>query len=270
MPEVIARDDGRLPMGARAALRLQRTLGLLCFPVLGGLAVLALLLRGYRIRNAKAIRAQFKRISAESRGPFIVCANHLTMVDSVLIDWALASNWTYCTRFRHLPWNIPELDNFSGSLGLRLLCYLFKCMPFRRKGSKQAKTDLFDRLGHLLRQGQAVCIFPEGKRSRDGRLDTTHFTYGVGLLANRAPQATVLCIYLRGTSQSSYSTVPERDQEFHVELRPIRPQSTATGLRAARALSVQVMDTLQHMEDRYFAVYAEDDREPQPAMDRAC
>ena len=60
---------------------------------------------GWRIENAAEARAEFRRLRREG-GPLLVCANHLTMIDSALIAWALfdetfaptaARTWRECS-----------------------------------------------------------------------------------------------------------------------------------------------------------------------------
>ncbi len=245
-----------ISLKARLALRVQHMLGHVFFPLLGYAMVLALRMNGYRVRELQAVRKRFQTIRHAHKGPLLLCANHLTLVDSVLIDWALASNWTYLQRFALLPWNIPERDNFYGNIGLRIICYLSKCIAIERKGSRANKALVFDKLEYLLRHGHSVCIFPEGTRSRTGYLDMDNFGYGIGSLASRLDDITLVCVYLRGLQQQGHSPLPERGDEIHVQLCALKPQTKAKGRRAAREISVQVMQQLQHMEVRYFDVQA--------------
>ncbi len=40
-------------------------------------------------------------------------------------------------------------------------------------------------------------IFPEGGRTRTGRVDTEGFSYGVGRFVKEFPDLKVMCLYLR-------------------------------------------------------------------------
>lgn len=242
-----------ISLGARVAVRVQHTLGHLFFPLIGWSMVLALRLHGYRIRDMRAVRREFQQIRKQHDGALLLCANHLTMVDSILIDWALASNWTYLSKFRLLPWNIPERNNYYENVGLRILCYLCKCIAIERKGSAEHKATVFAQLEYLLRRGHSVCVFPEGTRSRTGHLDMENFGYGVGTLANRVENVTLVCIYLRGQQQTGSSPKPARGDQLYVQLQSFVPETSSKGLRAARDITKQVMARLQSMEDRYFS-----------------
>ncbi len=241
----------------RRRLLAQRAIGHLAFPAVGLGIAGAFRFRGHRILGQRALRARFRELTREHGGPFIVCANHLTMIDSVMLDRALASDWTYLRHFRRLPWNIPEWNNFRTSLGLRLICYLAKCAPIERDGSAEGKRHVLDKLQWLLEQGESVCIFPEGTRSRSGRLDTENFGYGLGQLAVRVPSAAVLCVYVRGEHQTGPSGLPRRGDAIYVEMRLLQPSTTARGLRAARDISVQAIQALGELEAEYFRLHPE-------------
>ncbi len=237
----------------RVALALQRALGWTCFPLLGPLAVA--LMRwgmGYRIRHLNALRARVWQLLGARRTPLLVCANHLTMIDSALVGWTLASNWTYLRRFWLFPWNLPEQRNFGRNPALRLVCYLFKCIPVVRGGPPDQTRRTLERVRHLLARGEAMFIFPEGTRSRSGRVDTEGFAYGVGRLCQQVAGTRVLCVYQRGCGQQGSSFFPRRGETFYTDLALIEPRSEHTGLRGARDIATQIVHQLHEMEQAYF------------------
>lgn len=242
-----------LSLRARIALGVQRTVAHVLFPLLGPLIVLGMHIRGYRIEQGAELRRRFRELTKGHRGPVLVCSNHMTEVDSALLVWALAPTWTYLIRFHRLPWNIPEWKKINRNIGLRFICYLGKCVPIVRDGPPEEKRESLARLEYLLRRGESVAIFPEGARSRTGKLDMENFGYGTGQLWTRAPDARVLCVYLRGREQHTYGTVPVKGDRFYTEIELVDVQTEHRGLRAARDVTCQVMNTLQEMEERYFA-----------------
>src|SRR5690349_9534818 len=62
---------------------------LLFWPVYAGFWLALRVVGGYRIENLRAIRAQYAALAGRP-GPILICANHLTFIDSLLIVWALA------------------------------------------------------------------------------------------------------------------------------------------------------------------------------------
>ncbi len=123
----------RLPLGHVLQREIGRLLAVLWIPL--AVAVLRFGM-GYTIEGRDAVREKFRRIRRESSGPLLICANHLTMIDSFLVAWALAPPWRYVLRYGELPWNVPERVNFANS-GLQRACsYVMKCIPIARGGAR--------------------------------------------------------------------------------------------------------------------------------------
>ncbi len=236
----------------RAALTLQRAIARLLAPVWVPIVAALLQLMGYRIPQRRAIRRQYRRICAARRGPLLLCANHLTMIDSALIASALGSPWWYLRRFATLPWNMPERRNFGASWRSRILTYVMKCLPITRGGDRAEVTRTLHRFTYLLVRGDVGLVFPEGGRSRTGRVEPEAAAYGVGRMIRELPGCQVLCVYLRGERQQTFSDLPRRGERFAVSLELLTPVSSATGLRADRDLARQVVAQLAAMERRYF------------------
>ena len=104
----------------------------------------------------------------------------------------------------------------------------------------------------LLARGQSVVIFPEGGRSRVGRVDRESVTYGVGQVLQAVPGTRVLCVFLRGRGQEAYSDYPARGETFVVRLKRIAPSTVSAGMRGARDLAMQIVGQLSEMETQYF------------------
>ena len=211
--------------------------------------------------DLKRVRREFRAVSAEP-GPVLICANHLTMIDSVIMMWAFAGPWTYWCAFSRLCWNVPARENFAHSFWQRWVTYLAKCLPIDRQGSREHLDGIFENLRELLRAGEYVMLFPEGTRSRTGRFRADEITYGVGRLVQAVPECRVLCVYLRGARQDGHSDLPVRGETFFLDLRLIAPDALAAadlandasgGLRVARDVSRCIATELERMEGKYFA-----------------
>ena len=74
----------------------------------------------------------------------------------------------------------------------------------------------------------------------------------MGRVVGALPGCRVLCVYLRGRNQQSWSSVPERGDRFDVAIREIEPKTDHAGLRGSRDLVRQVVKTLHEMEQEYF------------------
>lgn len=235
-----------------AALERQRRLGRLAFPLIGPAAIFYMrAVRGNRVKDLAAVRRRFRELAPD--GPVLVCANHLTMVDSVLLHWALSSPLAYLRSFRRFAWNVPAVENFKRSAPIAALTYLTKTVAIDRAGEPEHHRAVLGKLAHLLREGDVVTIFPEGGRSRTGRVEPEEVTYGVGHVLREVPEARVVCAYVRGDRQETWGGMPARGDAIEIRLEPLAPRSAAKGLRASRDLSRQIALKLREMEDGYFA-----------------
>jgi hypothetical protein len=242
----------RLDETDRRRLAAQRVVGHLLAPLwIFGAALVLRFVYGYRIEGRAEARAVYRALRSGNRTPLLVCANHLTLVDSVLVAWALGSPAWYLLHFSALPWNVPERRNFAASWWSRGLVYLLKCLPITRGGDRREISGVLSRVSYLLETGEVVLIFPEAGRSRSGRIDVEAAAWGVGRIVGSVPGCRVLCVYLRGERQARFSDLPERGQRFRVELALLEPKSDLKGLRRSMDLSRQIVTQLAEMEKRW-------------------
>jgi 1-acyl-sn-glycerol-3-phosphate acyltransferase len=238
---------------SRAALERQRLFGR--FAAIVWLPLVTLLMRfglRWRIRDAKRCRSTYAKLLSGPR-PLLVVANHLTMVDSAVIGWGLGSGFDHLARYRGLPWNVPLKRRVDSSWLWRTLAFAMKCVAVPRGGDRQEVAHVLERLAHLLRQGDTVLLFPEGGRSRSGRIDSEATAAdGVGRLIRDVEGCRVLCVYARGDSQRTWSNFPARGETFTIALRLVEPRTALRGLRASRDLAMQVVRALADMEREHF------------------
>ena len=85
-------DVGRLHGRDRVRLAVQRAVGrvlsLVWIPATVALMRFGL---GWRIEGVTAARRRYRSLRRAGGGPLLVCANHLTLIDSALVAWALGS-----------------------------------------------------------------------------------------------------------------------------------------------------------------------------------
>ena len=245
--------SAKLELRPRLSLAVQRWATWLVAPISFTLLWIALrVIRGYRFDGLARSRREYHEIRARSDAPMLVCANHLTLVDSFLIAWALGSPFWFFMHFSALPWNVPDQLNFAATPWRRALVYALKCLPIRRGGRRTEATQVLARVAHLLRNRESVLIFPEGGRSRSGRVEIDSAATGVGRVIRSVRGCRVLCVYLRGDRQRAYSDLPTRGDRFSIALCEIEPKTDDSGLRGSRDLVRQVVRQLRDMEKEYF------------------
>lgn len=222
-----------------------RALSPLWVPLLIGVMRLVL---GWRIEDAAAVRREYARLRRTSTAPLLVCANHLTMLDSFVVAWAIGGVGFYLRDFAAMPWNTPERTLFAARGWQRVLVWLFKCVPIERGTDRAEIARTLAKIRFLLEGREAVLIFPEGGRSRSGRVEVDAAAHGVGRLVTSLPGCRVFCVYLRGRGQASFSDAPRRGERFDVSASVIEPKSDRRGVRGSVDVSRQIVGRLAELE----------------------
>ncbi len=118
-------------------------------------------------------------------GPLIVACNHASYLDPMILGAAFDRPLHFMARR-----SLFEVPVFGWLIRQTL------AFPLNREGDSREAIRAF---GSLLAEDNAVLIFPEGTRSRDGSLSSVKS--GVGMIAVRY-QAPVLPVYIWGSYQS--------------------------------------------------------------------
>jgi 1-acyl-sn-glycerol-3-phosphate acyltransferase len=171
-------------------------------------------------------------------GPVIIASNHLSFIDSVVIPLAVPRT----VRF------LAKAEYFEGrglrGRGTALFFHLIDAVPVRRTGNRDSMRSLESALD-VLREGTAFGIYPEGTRSRDGRLYRGRTGVGWLALTSGAP---VVPVAVKGTDQvqpvgSNGLRVRPVTITFGTPIDPAAYRGLPAG-RARRALTDEVMDRI--------------------------
>jgi 1-acyl-sn-glycerol-3-phosphate acyltransferase len=148
-------------------------------------------------------------------GPAILCPNHTSVIDSFLLPAVLPRRITFVGKAEYLDdWKTKHLFPALGMI------------PIDRKGG-DASTRALDAAAAVLRRGELFGIYPEGTRSRDGKLHKGHT--GPARLALRTG-APLLPVGIVGTReiQPPGATAPRPFRPCEVRIgRPIDPSRYA-------------------------------------------
>ncbi|MBW7857926.1 MAG: 1-acyl-sn-glycerol-3-phosphate acyltransferase [Leptonema sp. (in: Bacteria)] len=211
--------------------------------------------RGYRFKDHLQIRHKFKeirKILQKRKHNLLICANHLTMIDSVILQAGFGSFWYYLFNYGDFAWNVPAKEVFANHWYSRTLLYLSKCIPIDRLGSKEHHEEIIQKMKQALSLGDPFIVFPEGGRSRTNRFDMERLTYGIGRLLREDQSLEVLCVYLRSDKQNAMTVLPPNGSNFYCNFELLKPQTDQKGLRADRDLAIQVGHKIQELEEQYF------------------
>ena len=182
------------------------------------------------------------RENIPATGPLILASNHLSFIDSIIIPLAVSG--------RRVVF-LAKADYWEGrslaSLPRRLFFRTFDAVPVQRAQQRDAQASL-DLALQVLERGDAFGIYPEGTRSRDGRLYRGRTGVGWLSLAAGAP---VVPVGLVGTDrvQPVGSNVPRVHRVRVAFGAPVRPESYADlpPGRARREITDAVMDAVAAM-----------------------
>lgn len=130
-----------------------------------------------------------------SGGPQILAANHVSNFDPLVVGWAARREVHFLAK--------EELFRQS-----RLFAWLIRswnAWPLRRAAGD---VGALKRCSWLLRRRQTLVLFPEGTRSKSGKI--SKFQPGVGMLAV-LNKVSVVPTLIRGMDKSVVSTWVDRD-----------------------------------------------------------
>ncbi|MFN3604104.1 MAG: 1-acyl-sn-glycerol-3-phosphate acyltransferase [Leptonema sp. (in: bacteria)] len=231
---------------------IQKLLGNIFFIIVGNLVLFYFkYIKKYKTRHGKDLRKMYKEITKKQ--PVLICPNHITYIDSAILQWILADNFFYLLNFSKFAWNIPAKENVRKSILFSIIAYLTKCILIERKGSREHKELVFKKLKYLLEKKEPICIFIQGTRSEI--LEEEQIHYGAGQLISEIPNTKVLVVYLRGKNQKEKSVFPKSKEEFFFNYKILEPKTDKKGVRAQKEITLLIFRELKKMEDEYFSKY---------------
>lgn len=125
-------------------------------------------------------------------GPCVLVSNHVSYVDALLMAGAFTRPIRY-VMYEPI-YRIPVLNYFFKMVG---------AIPIdSQKSNPKVYEEAFNKIAQYLEDGEVVCIFPEGKLTSNGEIDS--FKSGIELIVNRTP-VPVLPVAIRGLWGSMFS-----------------------------------------------------------------
>jgi 1-acyl-sn-glycerol-3-phosphate acyltransferase len=194
-------------------------------------------------------------------GPAILCPNHTSVIDSFLLPAALPRRITFVGKAEYLDdWKTKHLFPALGMI------------PIDRSGGDSSARAL-DAAAAVLHRGELFGIYPEGTRSRDGKLHKGHT--GPARLALRTG-APLVPVGMRGTRDiqppGARAPRPFRPCEIRIG-RPIDPHFHADNAEdrlVLRRLTDEVMYEVRELSGQeYVDEYATRKHEAMPSQPTA-
>ena len=185
------------------------------------------------------------------RGPVLLIANHLTSIDGALILYALppdlrrnvaiAMSGQMLLEFRQARNQQSALRNLLAPAAYWLITALFNVFPLpQRRGFRKS----FAHAGSAMDRGYSVMIFPEGRRSPDGRLQ--RFLPGIGLLAqqSRVPIVPIALIGLNEMRSGKARWFRSGQLEIHIgQAIPVEEEADPAQLTATLEQNIRQLQS---------------------------
>lgn len=155
-------------------------------------------------------RVRFDRLPDD--GPAILCPNHVSFLDSAFLMLTLPRNISFVGK-----------SEYMDSWATKFVFPALGMIPIDRSGGAQA-TAALDAAAEVLRRGELFGIFPEGTRSRDGRLGKGRTGAARLALDLGVP---IHPVGITGTAeiQPPDARVPKIGRSCRIEIgRPIKPE----------------------------------------------
>lgn len=191
------------------------------------------------------------------RGPVILASNHLSFVDSMLIPMVAPRRVAFIAKAEYF-----ETKGIKGRF-MKAFFTAIGAVPVRRGDHRAAKESLDQSLA-VINSGNAFVIYPEGTRSRDGRLYRAKV--GVGWLALKSG-APIVPVAVQGTQHllPVGSKIPKLvpvtvrfGQPIYASKLEFPGEAVAENSRARRVVADAVLVEIQKLSGQEYAgVYNE-------------
>lgn len=153
------------------------------------------LVRGLTLLGCKVRFSGFEKIPDQR--PLIIVSNHQSLFDIPAVVYGFRKYYPKFISKIELSRNLPSI-----SYNLRY----GKSALIDRENGTQAVKEIF-KLGKLIQENNyAACIFPEGTRSKTGRV-RKFMTAGINTLLRAAPSAVLVPFVIDGHSQFMYKGI---------------------------------------------------------------
>ena len=143
-------------------------------------------------------RVQHKNLDAiPDEGAALLVCNHVSFVDALLIGGAVRRPIRFVMYYK--IYNLPVLNFIFRTAGT---------IPIAGRGEDEAIYErAFKKIAEYLKDGELVCIFPEGKLTTDGQIN--EFKAGVTRILEQTP-VPVIPMALQGLWGSFFSRDPNK------------------------------------------------------------
>lgn len=171
-------------------------------------------------------------------GPAVLVSNHVSFVDALIIAGCVRRPVRFVMYYK--IYNLPVLN---------FVFRTAKAIPIAGKYEDEALLKkAFDDIDQALAEGDVVCIFPEGKLTSDGKMNT--FRDGIERIIERRP-VPVIPMALQGLWGSAFSR-----HQSNILLRLLKGFKSSIGLVVGSAIEPQQVSA-KSLQEKVALLYKE-------------
>lgn len=160
--------------------------------------------------------------------PFILCSNHSSHLDYIALVEALGISHKHVLAIASSTWH------FDNSLRSRVIARLYNMVPIDHRDPVNSLRACMDRCDRFIHDGgKVIIIYPEGTRSRSGRINP--FMRGILPIARRTGLPVVPAYIAGGFKVYSYRHIFPRPGRLIVRFGPALPLAAMTAENGGNA-----------------------------------
>ena len=188
---------------------------MLTFLIKGVISIFFRVFYNLRVEGARNIPA---------KGPYVLCVNHTSFLDGFIVAASVS--------FR------TELDLFF------IAFRRYFTVPIVRNFVKRARiipidaTEIIEAMqgsSFILREGKALCIFPEGARSIDGQVK--EFKKGIGIIAKEL-DVPLVSVFIKGAFEA-WPRIKRFPRLYHIKIKFGNPLTPGALIRKGMSLGAK-------------------------------
>lgn len=170
------------------------------------------LMRALHILGVSYSFNKFKKLPKDV--PIIIISNHQSMWDIPTLIWKFRAHRPKFVAKKELAKGIPSISynlRYGGSVSID------------RKNPREAVVKIIEFARNVRENKFAVCIFPEGTRSRDGKIKPFKVS-GVQAILKQMPDALVVPVAIKNTGKIDNSGRFLKNVGVHVSFTTLEPR----------------------------------------------
>lgn len=201
---------------------------------------------GHKFLHLKECREKYTELVNSGRG-FVVCSPHWTYADPFLLVVVLSPLWKLFSEYRRVPWNLAQMKYVSHPFYF-VIYFFLKCLPVSRGAQSEERLATYEFGQFLLKNGQVLILFPEGRRSEGTSVDMGRPAFGLDRIASPTPDLEVLSIYLRGHLQSKKSSFPAFGSTYDLKWEVSNARELSQNNPETKSVALGVLKVLARLD----------------------